>query len=134
MALPAIPGRGWVLFCDFGMARIHPEMSKKRRVVVLSPRSYNRRHGMGPGRCIVVPFSAKRPLFVTPAIVHFAPERYRSLTRELWAICDCVATVSHDRLQMGVWMDEQISPLDLERIEEGLRHAMGLQKRGLSAI
>jgi hypothetical protein len=46
-------------------------MNKPRRVVVISPRSYNERHGTGPGRCIAVPFTATCPRVMSPAIIHF---------------------------------------------------------------
>src|SRR3954467_2473090 len=102
MAIRFVPRRGLILICDFDAARIHPEMNKRRRVVVVSPRSYNRRHGEGPGRCLVIPFSATEPKVFSPSMVSFAAETYKSLTRQSWAICDSLTAVSHDRLDR-VW-------------------------------
>ena len=85
--------------CDFDMAgMVPPEMRKTRRVVVISPRSHNRRHGAKAGRCIVVPFSASEPPLATPAEVQFPVGAYRSLTVVTWAICSALASVSHARL------------------------------------
>jgi uncharacterized protein YifN (PemK superfamily) len=50
-----------ILMCNFDMATVPPEMRKVRCLVVVSPRSYNHPIGHGPGKCIVVPFSATGP-------------------------------------------------------------------------
>src|SRR4051794_23509210 len=105
-------------------------MRKVRRVVVVSPRSYNARHGLGPGCCVVVPFSASEPPSVTSADVPFPADIYRSLTVPTWAICSSVVCVSHarlDRVAFGPsFLSENLSDPDMERIEVGLRHALGL--------
>jgi uncharacterized protein YifN (PemK superfamily) len=56
-----VPERGRILLCDYTLGRVPPEMDKVRRIVVISPRSYNNRHGAEPGRCLVVPFTATDP-------------------------------------------------------------------------
>ena len=126
-----VPQRGQVLICDFDMGGVvPPEMRKKRRVVVISPRSHNHRHGQRPGRCLVVPFSASQPLVMTAAEVPFPGDVYRSLTVPTWAICSAIESVSHarlDRVAVGsAFLSESLSPIDLVRIEDGLRHALGL--------
>ncbi len=128
-----VPQRGQILICDFDMAGVvPPEMRKKRRVVVVSPRSHNHRHGQRPGRCLVVPFSASMPTVVTAAEVPFPGDAYRSLTVPTWAICSAAASVSHarlDRVAAGtVFLSEHLSAADLERVESGLRHALGLAR------
>ena len=128
-----VPQRGQVLICDYDMAGVvPPEMRKKRRVVVVSPRSRNHRHGQGPGRCIVVPFSASMPAVVTNAEVPFAGNIYRSLTVPTWAICSAVESVSHarlDRVAVGTaFLSEELSDDDMARINAGLRHALGLAR------
>lgn len=129
------PLRGHILMCDYDMANVPPEMEKMRRAVVISPRSYNHPHGKGPGRCLVVPFSATDPEHrLTPADVPFPVGQYRSLTQPTWAICSAVMSVSHARLdrvqvRQGRWhnfLTETLSPVDMLRIEEGLRHATGV--------
>jgi uncharacterized protein YifN (PemK superfamily) len=125
-----VPERSRILYCDYGMARVHPEIDKTRRVVVVSPRTYNERHGEGPGRCLVVPFSATHPgAFLTPSDVPFPAGIYECLTRPTWAVCSAVMSVSHARLgrvfMRGKPSDEMVSPDDMTRIVEGLRHAFG---------
>lgn len=130
MAIYFVPPRGRILICDFDMACVPPEMAKVRRAVVVSPRSYNRRHGNGPGRCLVVPFSSNAPLQEKPCYVPFADDIYLSLTETTWAYCDVVASVSHSRLSPvrahGADLNEDLSSDDMDRIEVGLRHAVGI--------
>ena len=119
------PERGHLLICDFDMANVPPEMRKKRRVAVVSPRSYNR-----GGRCLVVPFSATAPRDPSPATISFEVGRYRSLTVQTWAICDALSHVSHtrlDRVKTGrEFLSELLSESDILRLEVGLRHALGM--------
>jgi uncharacterized protein YifN (PemK superfamily) len=130
MPIPFVPPRGRVLICNFDLARIHPEMTKQRRVVVISPRSYNRRHGQGPGRCLVIPFSATAPPEITPAHVPFTADKYATLTEPTWALCDVIASVSHNRLDNvqvgGVNQMESIDDQDMLRIAVGMKHALGI--------
>lgn len=126
-----MPERGRILMCNYRLARIHPEMDKLRRAVVVSPRSYNERHGAGPGRCIVVPFTATNPRsFLTPADIPFPLGIYQSLSVDTWAICSAAMSVSHDRLDRvhigSSFAQEVLSAHDMYRIENGLRHAFGI--------
>ncbi len=126
-----VPQRGQILICDFDMAGVvPPEMRKKRRVVVVSPRAHNHRHGQRPGRCLVVPFSASMPAIVTAAEVPFPGDAYRSLTVPTWAICSAIESVSHarlDRVAVGAaFLSERLSDADMLHIGVGLRHALGL--------
>ena len=134
MAIAFVPTRGSILICDFDMAYVPPEMRKARRAVVVSPRSYNRRHGTGPGRCVVVPFTASKPAVVTPADVPFTAGTYQSLSIDTWAVCSSVMSVSHARLDRVAhgrgFIVELLSPDDMDRIEIGLRHALGMVASG----
>jgi uncharacterized protein YifN (PemK superfamily) len=132
MAITFDPERGRILMCNYDMARVPPEMDKLRRVVVISPKSHNHRHGASAGRCVVVTFSATDPdRFLTPAEVPFPANRYRCLTVPTWAICSAVMSVSHDRLDRHFiskaygYSTERLTPVDMLRIENGLRHALG---------
>src|SRR5689334_18171429 len=103
------------------MARIHPENARKRRVAVISPRSYNQRHGSRPGRCIVIPFSATQPAVLKASDVFFPSGPYQSLTKSTWASCDAVAAVSHSRLDRvritgGKFSDEILSTIHLRSL------------------
>ncbi|WP_409566999.1 type II toxin-antitoxin system PemK/MazF family toxin [Methylobacterium sp. J-048] len=130
MTIGFVPRRGLILVCNYDMARVPPEMRKTRRAVVMSPRSHNRRHGHGPGRCLVVPFSASAPPSLTPADIPFPAGIYGSLTVPTWAICAAVMSVSHDRLNRvvagGTGLDESLSVTDMSRLEMGLLHALGM--------
>jgi uncharacterized protein YifN (PemK superfamily) len=130
LSINFVPERGRILVCDFDMARVHPENMKIRRVAVMSPRSYNERHGAGAGRCIVVPFSATRPRVLRPSDIFFATGPYQALTVDTWASCDSVMAVSHVRLDrvrigFGRWSEELLSDADLKMLEAGLKHALG---------
>ena len=131
MPIAFVPQRGQILICDIDIAGVvPPEMRKVRRVVVISPRAHNRRHGAKPGRCLVVPFSASSPAIVTTAEVPFQAGVYASLTVPTWAICSALASVSHarlDRVAVGrSFLSEHLTSADLGRVEVGSRHAMGL--------
>lgn len=130
MPINFVPERGRILICDYDMARVSPEIDKVRRAVVISPRSYNHRHGAGPGRCLVVPFSATVPHNATRADVPFAAGKYETLTVATWAVCTAVMNVSHSRLTRvfighGNYSGESLDAADLNRVEEGLKHALG---------
>ena len=130
MAINFVPERGRILICNFDLARIHPENAKQRRVAVLSPRSYNERHGSGPGRCVVIPFSVTEPKVIRPSNIIFKAGVYQALTKDTWANCDSIMAVSHTRLDRvyighGHHSEELLSDVDLKRIESGLRHALG---------
>lgn len=115
--------------CDFEYGRIEPSLGKVRRVVVVSPRSYNHRFNFGPGRCVVVPFSMTE-IGDKPAHIPFGADTYRSLSEPTWALCDCVRSVSHERLNRvrmgGENLNEIMSQADLARIDDGLQRALGL--------
>jgi uncharacterized protein YifN (PemK superfamily) len=129
MSINFVPERGRMLICDYDMARVPPEIDKQRRVVVLSPRSYNERHGAGPGRCVVVPFSATPPAKPTRSDVPFKAGVYETLTEPTWAICSAVMSASHARVQRvavrGTFSQEFLLPEDMARIQVGLRYALG---------
>lgn len=129
MGIPFVPIRGHILICDFEYGRIEPSLGKERRVVVVSPRAYNHRFGYGPGRCVVVPFS-KTEIGDKPAHIPFDAVTYKSLTEPTWALCDCVRSVSHERLNRvlmgGENLNEIMSETDMERIDDGLRRALGI--------
>ena len=125
MAITFTPSRGQLLICDFDMACVPPEMRKIRRVVVMSHRSHN-----SSGRLIVVPFSATVPSRILPSHIPVQAGAYLSFGLSVWAICDCVAHVSFRRLDRvfhsGRFISESLVAPDMQRIEGGLRHALGI--------
>lgn len=124
------PKRGTILMCDFDIAHVPPEMRKVRRVVVVSPRSYNAPRGSGPGLCIVVPFSATAPSRRLPSHVDIPVGRYAALSVPVWAIANMATHVSHarlDRVKVGrQYLSEEMGQDDMARVSDALRHAMGL--------
>lgn len=129
MTITFAPSRGRILMCDYDLATVPPEMRKLRRVAVVSPDSFNHRHGRGPGKAIVVPFSATPPRRPVASHVPFDATTYRSLTVPTWAIGEAIAHVSHDRLDRvfasGRFLNEHLSSADLDRIVAAVRHAIG---------
>jgi mRNA interferase MazF len=68
MAITFVPDAGDVLMCDF-IGFIAPEMTKVRRVIVLSPRSRD----VFPGTYLVVPVSKTPPSRPEPHHHEFRP-------------------------------------------------------------
>lgn len=130
MPITFVPQRGQILISDFDKGRVSPEMPKTRRVVIVSPRSYNQRHGAGPGRCLVVPLSASPPKDLTPADVEIPVGSYATITETVWAICSALASHSHARLDRvsihGRFVSQSFTDADMARIELGLMHALGM--------
>lgn len=131
MPIQHVPPRGEILICDFDLTgHVPPEIRKTRRVVVVSPRSQNHRHGQNPGRCVVVPFSQTAPPRPSPADVSFPQGSYESLDGETWCTCGVVMAVSHTRLNRvrkgSNALADKVSPGDMARIEAGLRSALGM--------
>lgn len=129
MPITFAPQRGRILMCDYDMATVPPEMRKLRRVAVVSPNAFNRRQGRGPGKAIVVPFSATPPRKLLPSHAPFDATTYRSLTVPTWAIGEAIAHVSHDRLDRvfagGGFLNERLADADLARVIAAVRHAIG---------
>jgi uncharacterized protein YifN (PemK superfamily) len=138
MPIAFVPQRRQILLCDFEYGRIKPSLGKVRRALVVSPRSYNHRHGFGPGRCLVVPFTATGPAEIRPAHVEFPSGKYVCLSEPTWALCDCLRSVSHARLDRvnvgGEYQNEMISNEDMARVETGILHAVGLHEAARAAI
>ena len=136
MPITFYPKPGTVLMCDFNTGFTPPEMTKRRPVVVISPRY--RRSGQ---ICIIVPLSTKAPKSVEPFHHRLDP---RSLPGKLaqedtWAKCDMVTTVSFrrlDRVFIGkkhsgkpVYTAKLVIPSDLEAIRQGVVSAIGLSRK-----
>ena len=117
MPITFVPDAGDVLMCDF-TGFIPPEMTKLRKVVVLSPRS----RVSFPGTYLVAPLS-KTPLS-TPEPFHFEfpPRSYVFLDpiEPVWAktnMVTCVAAVRLDRVKLnGRYTAAKIRREDLLRV------------------
>lgn len=132
MPLPFHPRPGTLLMCDFDTGFKAPEMTKKRPVVVISPRRRRSR----PKLSTVVPLSTAVPNPPEPYHHRMDP---RSVpvelgTRESWAKCDMLYTVSLDRLDRvavsrggrRVFLTPMVLDVDLDAIRTGVLNALGL--------
>ncbi|HET7815522.1 MAG TPA: type II toxin-antitoxin system PemK/MazF family toxin [Candidatus Baltobacteraceae bacterium] len=135
-----IPHPGDVYMCDFS-GYIVPEMVKKRRVIVISPRNA----GTAP-LAVVVPVSSTRP--DPPSNVHVrlpGENIYRCFygKQEVWAKADMIAHVRFDRLDRVrvPQLDEHGAPIErsaryiptvrlsaehLQEVRVAVLHAIGL--------
>lgn len=133
MALKFYPEQGSILICDFHGFH-EPEMTKRRPVVVISPKRKN-----SPRLCTIVPLSTTipRPIekyHVRLEIEPLLPEPYSR--RVCWAKCDMIYQVSFERLSLpcfgkitdGTRMYYQVplSPEKLHEIKRAVGAALGL--------
>ena len=135
MALRFSPRPGTLLMCDFDTGFKPPEMTKKRPVVVISPR---RRRTMIK-LCTVVPLSTAVPNWVEPFHHRMDPRSVPAElgTQESWAKCDMLYTVSLERLDRvpvnragtRVFIAPQVLHEDLDAIRLGVMNALGLDPR-----
>lgn len=132
MAITFVPDAGDVLMCDFKGLQ-PPEIHKRRRVIVLSPRS--RDHI--PSTFLVVPISKTSP--ATPRSCHceFKPRSYHFFdpAESVWALGDMVIHVASwrlDRMLMhGKHYRAQVRLKDLIRAITNLTNP---QKTGILAL
>lgn len=97
MAIKFSPTRGALLVCDFHKS-VHPEMCKRRPVVVIS--GANKRHGL----VTVVPLSTTIPSPIKGwhcLIETQLPHPYGN-SQHAYAKCDLVMSVSYERLHLFV--------------------------------
>ena len=127
MALRFPPRTGTVWMCDFNTGFKVPEMIKVRPVVVVSPRSKQMTK-----LCTIVPLSTTAPVPVEPFHHRMDP---RSLpgklgTKETWAKCDMLYTVSLERLSRATKRGEtatlRVLDEDLDAIRDCVMVALGL--------
>jgi mRNA interferase MazF len=94
MALTFHPGYGTLLYCDFSHQN-EPEMVKSRPAVVLSRRNGN------VWLCTVVPLSGTEPDRLEPWHHKMTRDKLPQVLQkkgDWWAKCDCLASVSFERL------------------------------------
>jgi len=94
MAVFIHPDPGDLLMCDFSGFK-PPEMTKKRPVVVISPRTRR-----GIQLCTVVPLSTVEPKPMLPCHYKLSPESLPECFKDNpnWAKCDLLYTVALNRL------------------------------------
>ena len=127
MPINFVPDAGDVLICDFADGE-PPEMTKTRRVVVMSPRCRTR----FPSTFLVVPLSKTPPVPREVCHCDFRPGAYAFFDRieTIWAKADmitCVAARRLDRVKMnGRYTGCRIRKDDLERVRRSVLHALGI--------
>lgn len=120
------PHAGTVLICDF-RGNIVPEITKRRPVVVVTPRLAHR-----DKLAMIVPLSTTEPEHPQPFHVRLSKNYHPNESDDLpvWAKCDLVCSVSFvrlDRFKVGFRRYEapKVSPGDLKAIRAGILAAMG---------
>lgn len=96
MALTYHPRPGEILLCNYDTGFVAPEMTKRRPVVVVSPR-LRRRNDL----VAVIPLSTTQPVPIEPypcEIVLLTPLPAPCHAPKMWAKCDMLATVALGRL------------------------------------
>lgn len=115
--------------CDF-TGFVAPEMTKVRRVVVLSPRS----RSILKGTYVVVPISKTPPATVEAHHCEFPARSYIffDMTEPVWAKADMVTCVGYQRLDRmrinGKYGEARISKVHLAAIRKSILHALGMEK------
>lgn len=134
MAIKYHPDVGEILICDFSsLSTKEPEMTKKRPVIILSPRT---RRG---SYCTVVPLSTTAPLPVQLWNMRLRvnlPNPYSA--PEVWVKGDMLYTVSFQRLSpFKVGKDEfgnrlyqkhTVSPEELNKVWQCVFNGLGLYR------
>lgn len=127
MPISFVPDAGDVLTCDFTGFQ-PPEMTKIRRVVVLSPRSRVR----FPNTYLVVPISKTPPATAEDGHCEFRPRSYFFFDQveAVWAKTDMLSCVANHRLNRirlnGRSVRGQVRKEDLHRIRRAVLSALGM--------
>ena len=129
---PVAPGT--VLLCDYDTGFRPPEMTKRRPVVVISPRLPHR-----DGLCTVVPLSGSPPLRELPyqCRLNLAEPLPPPFSYSVWWVkCDMLATVGFGRLDLfrtardqtgrRKYVHPKVSPEDLARVRACVLSALGM--------
>jgi len=95
MPLGFFPRAGQVFVCDFGSFEA-PEMTKKRPVIVISPRLPYRSEIV-----TIVPISTTAPKHDLPFVVRLSQNYHPTEPRDMptWAKCDMVTNLALHRLR-----------------------------------
>lgn len=127
MSITFVPHAGDVLMCNFTGFQ-PPEMTKVRRVIVLSPRS--RTHF--PDTFIVVPVSKTPPSALKDWHCEFLPNSYHFFDpiESVWAKADMVTCVAKHRLDRVIinfrYTAVAIGKRDLLRVRAAVLAALGM--------
>ena len=126
MPINFYPRAGQILICDFSKFE-PPEMTKKRPVMVISPRLPNRSEIV-----TIVPLSTTPPrspaLYAVLLSKDYSP--LNTIEKQVWAKCDMVLNVSRQRLtsyKIGrrKYLTPEATGDDLRRVRDGVKAGLG---------
>lgn len=127
MPIRFFPRAGQVFVCDFS-SFVEPEMTKKRPVIVISPRLPHRSQIV-----TVVPISTTAPKHSLPFVVRLSRNYHPTEPSDLttWAKCDMLTNLSIERLdafKVGRRKYEYptVTQDDLLAVREGVIHGLGM--------
>jgi mRNA interferase MazF len=127
MPLKFFPRAGQIFVCDFTDFK-EPEMTKKRPVIVVSPRLPYRSELVA-----VVPISTVPPRHDLPFVVKLSKNYHPTdaLNPDTWAKCDMISNLSITRLdafKIGrrKYSYPTLAPEDLLSVRQGVIHGLGL--------
>lgn len=127
MGLSFFPRAGQIFVCDFTSFK-EPEMTKKRPVIVISPKLPYRSHIV-----TVVPISTTAPNHDLPFVVKLTKNYHPTdnAKPDTWAKCDMVTNLSLERLnafRVGKrrYTYPTLIPEDLKAVRDGVIHGLGL--------
>lgn len=120
------PKKGTVLICDFRGNEV-PEITKKRPVVVITPRLPHREN-----LATIIPLSTTPPLYDVPYVVKLTGYYGNDPQRpQQYAKCDLVCSVSFrrlDRIKVGYrkYIAPELIEEDFNAVIQGLKKALSL--------
>ena len=127
MVLQFFPRAGQIFVCDFTSFE-EPEMTKKRPVIVISPRLPYRSQIV-----TIVPISTTAPQHSLPFVVRLSKNYHPMEAADVpsWAKCDMVTNLAIHRLeQFKVGRRKYVYPTvtseDLKAVRDGVVHGLGL--------
>jgi len=127
MPLKFFPRAGQIFVCDFTSFK-EPEMTKKRPVIVISPKLPYRSQIV-----TVVPISTTAPKHDLPFVVKLSRNYHPTdeVKPDTWAKCDMVTNLSLVRLDAfrvapKKYVYPTLSPEDLKAVRDGVIHGLGL--------
>jgi uncharacterized protein YifN (PemK superfamily) len=127
VALPFVPSPGDILMCDFE-GLMPPEMTKIRRVIVLSPRERD----SFPDTYLVIPVSKTPPSPPSRCHCEFKARSYGCFDtlESVWAKADMLTCVSKHRLDRvkvhGQYRRMSLRSEDLARVRSAAACAIGI--------
>ena len=123
MSIKFVPKAGTVLLCDYSTGFVPPEMTKRRPVVVLSPRKHPR--NIRDTTVLVAPFSTRMPRSLEPYHVHIPAGTYPFFSHDSWVKADMISAVSLARLSLLQSSSTALSTHHFLAVQRAVLNAFG---------